>query len=286
MSEQVSLPQENYYITSGPLRSSITIELHTHIATRTWTGRLADPEKNLRAIIGMPRLLSILNIIRMDSVVDNPYADMWMLRLEERLLAAREDMDALISDTKTVFSQLPEMMTVEGCLSVAPARFPVFASTQLGFIAIYLLTDYDSLMRNALLANHMALLSRTELDALNDRGGNLIRSILVLTQRYRRIPVTRQDIRESNARSRAALEQGGEVPEDIFDGTRRSAYAPPLRPAPDDATAVAPEVTEPEPVPETLPLPAPAAGVDEAAPDDLPDTETEAEDDDESESAI
>lgn len=45
MSEQTPLPKENYYITSGPQRSSITIELHTHIATRTWTGRLADPEK-------------------------------------------------------------------------------------------------------------------------------------------------------------------------------------------------------------------------------------------------
>ncbi|MIE73183.1 TIGR03761 family integrating conjugative element protein [Salmonella enterica subsp. diarizonae] len=279
MSEHPPLQQENYYITSGPLRSSITIELHTHIATRTWTGRLADPEKNLRAIIGMPRLLSILNIIRMDSVVDNPYADMWMLRLEERLLEARRDMDALISDTKTVFSQLPEMMTVEGCLSVAPARFPVFASTQLGFIAIYLLTDYDNLMRNALLANHMALLSRPELDALNDRGGNLIRSILVLAQRYRRIPVTRQDIRDGNARAQAALELGGTVPEDIFDGTRRSAYAPPLRPAPDDETAAAPvpEMTEPEPAYAPLPL---------AAPVGLPDTTTKAEDDDESESAI
>ncbi|MDN8600282.1 TIGR03761 family integrating conjugative element protein [Citrobacter sp. S2-9] len=286
MSEQIPLPQENYYITSGPLRSAITIELHTHIATRTWTGRLADPEKNLRAIIGMPRLLSILNIIRMDCVVDNPYADMWMLRLEERLLEAREDMDALIRDTKTVFSQLPEMMTVEGCLSIQPARFPVFASTQLGFIAIYLLTDYDSLMRNALLANHMALLSRTELDALNDRGGNLIRSILVLAQRYRRIPVTRQDIRENNARALAAQEQGGAVPEDIFDGSRRSAYAPPLRPAPDEATATAPapEMTESEPVSDILPLPAPATGVDEAVPDDLLGTATEA--DDESESDI
>lgn len=280
MSEQTSLPQENYYITSGPLRSSITIELHTHVATRAWTGRLADPEKNIRAIIGMPRLLSILNIIRMDSVVDNPYADMWMLRLEERLLAAREDMDALISDTKTVFSQLPEMMTVEGCLSVAPARFPVFASTQLGFIAIYLLTDYDSLMRNALLANHMALISRAELNALNDRGGNLIRSILVLAQRYRRIPVTRQDLREGNARAQAALEQGGPVPDDIFDGTHRSVYAPPLRPAPDEAAAAAPasEITRSAPVTETLPLPEPATGADEATPDELPDTATEADD--------
>ncbi|HDP0318979.1 TPA: TIGR03761 family integrating conjugative element protein [Salmonella enterica subsp. enterica serovar Concord] len=273
MSEQTSPDRENYTVTSGPLRSAITIELHTHIATRTWTGRLADPVKNLRAIIGMPRLLSILNIIRMDSVVDNPYADMWMLQLEERLLEARRDMDALIRDTKTVFSQLPEMMTIEGCLSVAPARFPVFASTQLGFIALYLLTDYDRLMRDALLANHMALISRTELDALNDRGGNLIRSILVLAQRYRRISVTRQDIRDGNARALAALEQAGAVPEDIFDGTRRSVYAPPLRPAPE------PDMTGDVPVPESTAQSAPVTGLGNVTQAETPDTEAENHDD-------
>ncbi|EDQ7230742.1 TIGR03761 family integrating conjugative element protein [Salmonella enterica subsp. enterica] len=242
MSEQIPLsPQENYHITSGPLRSAITIELHTHLATRTWTGRQENAEENTRAIIGMPRFLSILNIIRLDCVADNPYADMWMLRLEERLLAAREEMNDLISSTKTVFSQLPEMMSVEGCLSIQPARFPVFAASQLGFIAIYLLTDYDSLLRNALLANHMAFLSRAELSSLNQRGGNIIRSILVLAQKYRRIPVTRQDIRERNARAIAAEEQVGPVPEDIFDGSLRSAWAPPLRQSASEVPAPATE---------------------------------------------
>lgn len=247
--EQTLSPRENYHLTSGPLRSAITVELHTHLATRTWTGRQANPEENTHAIIGMPRFLSILNIIRLDCVADNPYADMWMLRLEERLLAAREEMNDLISSTKTVFSQLlPEMMTVENCLSIQPARFPVFAASQLGFIAIYLLTDYDGLMRNALLANHMAFLSRAELNSLNQRGGNIIRSILVLAQRYRRLSVTRQDIREGNVRALAAQEQAGPVPNDIFDGSLRSAWAPPLRPAPDEETAPVTETAGPAPV--------------------------------------
>lgn len=217
------------WLTTGPLRSSITIELHTHLATRTWTGRQPDPAENIHGIIGIPRLLNILNVIRLDALADNPYADLWMLRLEERLLAAREEMNTLIDSMKTVFSQLPEMMTVEGCASIQPARFPVFASTQLGFIAIYLLTDFDELMRNALLAQHMALINRVQMNDLRQKGGNLIRSILVLAQKYRRIPVTRQDIRERNARAIAAEEQVGPVPEDIFDGSRRSAYALPLR---------------------------------------------------------
>jgi len=216
-------------LTTGPLRSIISIELHTHLATRTWSGRQPVPEEKIHGIIGMPRFLNIMNIIRLDSQTDNPYADLWMLRMEERLLAAREEMNALIDSMKTVFSQLPEMMTVEGCISTQPARFPVFSASQLGFIAIYLLTDFDKLMRNALLAQHMALLNRREMNDLREKGGNMIRSILVLAQKYRRIAVTRQDIREGNARAIAAEEQAGPVPDDIMDGSRRSAYALPLR---------------------------------------------------------
>jgi len=270
---------QQYQYTSGPLRSAITIELHTHLATRTWSGRVANPEDDIPAIIGMPRFLNIMNIIRLDSLVDNPYADMWMLRLEERLLAAREEMNILIDSMKTVFSQLPEMMTIESCLSIQPARFPVFAASQLGFIAIYLLTDYDNLMRNALLASHMAFLSRAELNSLNQRGGNIIRSILVLAQRYRRISVTRQDIREGNARALAALEQAGPVPDDIFDVSRRSAWAPPLRPAPDAGTVPVSEVAEPAPV---------LSGADDTEPAEVPamlTTATET-DDDEPESEV
>lgn len=262
--------------TSGPLRTTVTIELHTHLATRTWSGRQPDPEEKIHGIIGMPRLLNILNVIRLDAVADNPYADLWMLRLEERLLDAREEMNVLIDSMKTTFSQLPEMMTVESCTSIQPARFPVFAGTQLGFIAIYLLTDFDELMRKSLLAHHMALINRTELNNLRQRGGNLIRSILVLAQKYRRIPVTRQDIRECNARALAAEEQAGLVPVDIFDGSRRSAYAPPLRQSMDEPSA---PVVEPQNPDSASVLTADDADTPLTP---VPVTATEAEDDDES----
>lgn len=220
---------ENYQITSGPLRSAIKIELHTHLATRLWQGRRANFDENVYGIIGMPRFLNIMNVIRLDSSVDNPYADIYMLLLEERLLTARQEMNALIKSMEVVFNQIPEMMTIENCLSVQPARFPVFSSSQLGFIAVYLLTDYDKLMRNLMLASHMALITRTELNDLRQRGGNIIRSIFVLAQKYRRIPVTRNDIREGNARAKAAEELAGPVPEEILTGSKRSAYAPLLR---------------------------------------------------------
>lgn len=230
MSEQST--EQNYMVNSGPLRSAITIELHTHRAVQLWQGRpgSTSPEgRIIHPIISMPRFLSLLNMIRMDSSLDNPCADAYMLRLEERLLVARQEMNELTDSVKTVFNLIPETMNVENCLSIQPARFPVFSASQLGFIGIYLLTDFDKLARNTMLATHMALLNRVERNDLIQRSSNLVRSILVMAQKYRRISVTRDDFRQGNARAQAALDIVGQLPDDILEGSRRSQYAPPLR---------------------------------------------------------
>jgi integrating conjugative element protein (TIGR03761 family) len=231
-----------YIVTSGPLRSAITVELHTHRAVQLWQGRRMSTSPDghiLHSIIGMPRFLSLLNIIRMDASMDNPCADMYMLRLEERLLDARKEMDTLTHSVKNIFDLLPETLTVENCLSIQPARFPVFSASQLGFIGIYLLTDFDKLARNVQLAAHMALLNRTECNDLIQRSSGLIRSIFTLAQKYHRIPVTREDFTAGNARAVAAEESIGVLPADILDGTRRSQFAPPLRQSQDTVSAAA-----------------------------------------------
>lgn len=253
MSEQEH-DNKRYIVTSGPLRSAITIELHTHRAVQLWQGRQMSTSLDghtVHPIIGVPRFLSLLNIINMDVSLDNPCADMYMLRLEERLLEARQEMDTLTRGVRHIFSLLPETLTVENCLSIQPARFPVFSASQLGFIGIYLLTDFDKLARNAQLATHMALLNRVECNDLIKRSSGLIRSIFSLAQKYRRIPVTREDFRTGNARAAAAEEAVGPLPAEILDGSRRSQYAPPLRQPPDEHPAPEPvsEDTDPEAIP-------------------------------------
>lgn len=260
MNEHDTSPH-HHSLTSGPLRSVITIELHTHLATRLWQGRQANPEQGIYSIIGIPRFLTIMNLLQSDVITDNPYADMYMLILDKRLHAAREEMNTLIDSMKKVFSRLPGMLTVESCLSVQPARFPVFASSPLGFIAVYLLTDFDQLMRNVMLAHHLALINRAELNDLRQRGGTLIRSILVLAQHYRRIAVTRQDFREGNARAIAAEALAGPVPEDILNGSRRSAFAPALRSHAEEETA--PGISETHMAAEPAELAQTADGVDD-----------------------
>ncbi|MFX8953794.1 AcaB family transcriptional regulator, partial [Acinetobacter baumannii] len=70
-------------------------------------------------------------------------------------------------------------------LNVQPVKLPLFIHAQLGFLAVYLLADYDQLARRVILAHHTALIDRRTLDLWLNEGAHLLRSTFSLAQRYR-----------------------------------------------------------------------------------------------------
>lgn len=217
----------DYTFNMGPLRSAIHIQLHTHNATRLWTGRRAI-ENGPAPIIGMPRFIEILNQIRIASEHDDPYADLWMLRMEEKLTHSRKMMQIMLEQAKTLFSELPEGINIESCLNVQPARFPLFINAPLAYQGIYLLTDFDQLARQLLLASHIAVISRREMHNRLNNGATVIRSAFSLAQKYHGSGLTRRDFRENTPQARAVIERSGPLPEAILNGEQRSSYSPPL----------------------------------------------------------
>ena len=100
--------------------------------------------------------------------------------------------------------------------------------SQLGFMAVYLLADYDDLARKLILAHHTALIDRSTLERWLNDGAHALRSLFSLAQQYRYSGTTRDDFASKNAAARAALEKFGELPPDVLEGTRRSRFAPPI----------------------------------------------------------
>jgi len=131
-------------------------------------------------------------------------------------------------------------------LNIHPVTLPLYIGSQLGFLAVYLLTDYDTLVRRTLLAHHTALIGRVDMEAWIDDGAHLLRSLFGQAQRYRHAGVTRDDMAANNARALAAIEKMGLPPMDILEGHRRSQFAPPIprrgAVAMDDADALAEDV--------------------------------------------
>ncbi|WP_437884533.1 PFL_4669 family integrating conjugative element protein [Pseudomonas sp. LRF_L74] len=217
---------DHYQLNLGSLRSTITLTLHTHHAARLWQGRAA--REGVQPIMGMAGYISATNLMKQASANDDPYADWAMLQVEEKLTQARSGMDTLAQQMGQLRERLPQQIDVSDNLNIQPVTLPLFIGSQLGFLAVYLLTDYDTLVRHALLAHHTALLSRREMEQCIDAGAHLLRSLFTLAQRFKLAGVTRADMAANNARARVVIERLGELPQDVLEGTRRSEFAPPV----------------------------------------------------------
>lgn len=175
----------------------------------------------------MPRFIEILNQMRIAAEHNDPYADLWMLRMEEKLVQSRKLMQVMLDQAKAMFSELPEGIDIEHCFNVQPARFPLFINAPLAYQDVYLLTDFDQLARQLLLASHIAVISRREMHNRLNNGATVIRSVFGLAQKYHGSGLTRQDFIDDTPQARSAIERLGPLPEAILNGKMRSSFSSP-----------------------------------------------------------
>lgn len=217
---------ESVQLNLGALRSAMSLTLHTHHASRIWHGRAQS--ENKPGIMGLNGFVAIMNKVRRGAEQDDPYSDFWMLRIEEKIAATRERLQLLREQVDQALADVPPALSLGENLNVQPVKLPLFVSSQLGFMAVYLLADFDDLARRLLLAHHTALIDRSTLEQWLDEGAHALRSLFSLAQQYRYSGTTRDDFASMNAAARMALEKFGELPQDVLEGARRSRFAPPI----------------------------------------------------------
>ena len=208
------------------LRSAMSLTLHTHHASRIWHGRA--PAEGRPGIIGLNGYISVMNKMKRGAEQDDPYSDFWMLRIEDKLSQAKTSLQALREQVDQALADVPPALSLGENMNVQPVKLPLFVNAQLGFMAVYLLADYDDLARKLILAHHTALIDRSTLERWLNDGAHALRSLFSLAQQYRYSGATRDDFASKNAVARAALEKFGELPQDVLEGTRRSRFAPPI----------------------------------------------------------
>lgn len=210
----------------GSLRSVMSLTLHTHHASRIWHGRA--PSEGKPGIVGLNGFVAIMTKLKHGSEQDDPYSDWWMLRIEDKLSATKEQLQVLREQVDQALADVPPALSLGENLNVQPVKLPLFVASQLGFMAVYLLADYDDLARRLILAHHTALIDRSTLERWLNEGAHALRSLFSLAQQYRYSGTKRDDFAANNPSGRAALEKYGELPQDVLEGTRRSRFAPPL----------------------------------------------------------
>jgi len=214
----------------GTLRGGVVLHLHTHVAQKMWNGRRPDRGTGKQGIKSIPHFASQLKTINFSAAKDDPYADWWLIQMQDAVdecrVKLRELSDALDSFMK---SQMPDEVQIVEALSQKPLAIEIHFEAPLAYQAAYLLADYDKLARRVLMVRHYGLLARAQSEQLLDQGGKLIRSLLSRIDGWRFTGVTRDDVAANNQRAQSAKEKMGDCPADILRGDRRSGLAPLIR---------------------------------------------------------
>jgi integrating conjugative element protein (TIGR03761 family) len=152
---------ESIQFNLGALRSAMKLTLHTHHAARIWHGRQASEGKN--GIVGLSGFVSMMTKMKRGAEQDDPYSDWWMIRIEEKLITCKAELTTIQENLDQLMADVPQVLSIGDNLNIQPVSLPLFVNAQLGFMAVYLLTQYDDLARRLLLAHHTALIGRRDM---------------------------------------------------------------------------------------------------------------------------
>lgn len=154
---------ETHRLQIGSLRSDVALTLHTYHAARIWTGRQKSDAKH--SILGLSGFCAYVNRMHRGAAQDDPYSDWWLLQIEEKVESCQAALKAIDQRLDDVMAKLPATLDISENLSVTPVKVPLFISNPLGFKAVYLLTNYDELARRILLAQHVGLVGRRDMES-------------------------------------------------------------------------------------------------------------------------
>lgn len=223
---------------SGALKSSLSVELHTHYAIRLWEGRRneqrattdanAQAQRASRYIFSMPQVIWRAGQAYQASAADNPYADALLVKLEQAIDAPTDKVQLTVKEVTEILKSIPVTITLTDVVSVSPLNIGVYSSSPLGYRCVWLLVGYDQLALKVFQAFHYGLISRASRDQYLDKGGYAIRQIRSLVQKYRMMAVTRHDILARTPAGLKAIELNGEPDAEIMSGKLRSSFSAPL----------------------------------------------------------
>ncbi|MFU6554882.1 PFL_4669 family integrating conjugative element protein, partial [Pseudomonas aeruginosa] len=142
-----------------------------------------------------------VNRMHRGAAQDDPYSDWWLVQIEEKVESCQAALKAIDQRLDDVMAKLPATLDISENLSVTPVKVPLFISNPLGFKAVYLLTNYDELARRILLAQHVGLVGRRDMEVWLDEGASVLRSLFGLAQSYQFSGATRDDFAANNARA-------------------------------------------------------------------------------------
>ncbi len=250
-----------------PLREGVTLVLMSRQGQRLVHGRSMEVAKHSdrSPIIGLLKFAAMVRVIWLSAAYDDPYADWWLIRIDQSLRDSRSGLDEEVQGLQDCLDKVPAEINMESMALINPTRVPLKFSCPYAFIAAYLLGDYDHFVQRSLSARHIGALSRDESERSIALCGRHIRRAFISASGYRCLGLTRDDVRQNTARGQAAKMRMGTVPADVLASVQEAVHMPLRRGLTAGDNPVLAKVAEVAPA--SIYMPGPPDEVDAAAPD-------------------
>ena len=207
----------------GVLRGVVTLTLETHQAHRLVKGRSGTAEKP--AIIGLIGFANLLRVIWHGARAGDPFADWWLIKVHNALEWADRALNEAIGTVQTRLAAIEAIRVTPGA-SVRPVHIPLRFSNPYAYRGAHLVAQYDRLVRAALTAQHIGVMTRDDAARVLAFGGRQLRRAFLSPMGYHLTGITRADVIQGTVRKSQAQASMGEVPLDILSGDLRAPHAP------------------------------------------------------------
>jgi integrating conjugative element protein (TIGR03761 family) len=225
----------------GALRGDASVTIHTKQAQLILTGREATNGRS--SVMGLMRFSGILAQITVAAKQDDPWADWYLVQVEDRLEEAKNALEQQLTNIESVLKS-ETMMNVQISQSITPLKVAIGFSASYAYAVARTILLYDTVVRAALTAHHVALMSQEAKNKLLNDAGTHLRRVFETSARYRVTGLTRADVEVNHMRVADAVAKMGSLPADILDKSRRAKFAPAIftandQPSSNEAVATA-----------------------------------------------
>lgn len=217
----------------GALKTRADMTIQTSWAQRLVYGKPLRSEGGRKAgpthtSPGLLPFAARMGVIWAAAKADDPYADWWLIQVDEALGNARRDVAACQERAGRWLEGVNAAIRVKASESHRPVVLPLDFSTPYGFQGAFLVAEFDSLVCAAMSAAHLGIVPVGEVHALLEGGAHRLRSAFDVPRRWVHCAITRADVRQQTQRGALACSKMGALPELILQGEWRAALAPPL----------------------------------------------------------
>lgn len=143
---------------------------------------------------------------------NNPYADLYLLQLEDTMLTARHELKRCEKQYQQQLMQYPDIQ-LELVTSQNPLVMQLYFLNIYSFRTAILIGHFDRLARYALSLQNITFDIKVPLSQVLQELGAPLRKLLEIPKQWQLFKVTREDIQQNNEIAKAAQTHFGTVPD-------------------------------------------------------------------------